>query len=99
MRALAWEGGITSFGALAGKYLAGVSSDRKETGASKGHRRIVMALPPRSLGSDVGTDRDCCAVVIELILSSMGVVSFMKTLTSHHAASNDETQLLLDTTV
>lgn len=60
------------------KYLGGVSSDRMETGAPKHRRRVVLALSSRPLVSGVGMDRDFCAVVIELILSSVEVVSLMK---------------------
>lgn len=84
---------------MARKHLAGVSSDRRETGAAKGCLRVALALPPSSLGSGVDLGRDFCAVVIRLMLSGMGVVFFMKTLTSPHAASNDEMWLLLDTAV
>lgn len=69
---------MTSFSALTGKYLGGVSRDRMETGAPKRCRRVVLALSSRPLVSGVGTDRDFCAVVIELILSSVEVVSLMK---------------------
>ena len=64
---------------LARKCLRGVNGDRKETGASKGRMRVVLAPSSRSLRSDVDKDRDFCAVVIGRILSSMGVVSLMKT--------------------
>lgn len=61
MTALTWERGIASFRALAGKYLGGVTSDRKETGRSKSPVRVVLALSSRSLGAGVGMDRDSCA--------------------------------------
>lgn len=57
-----------------------------------------MAVSSRSLGSAVDKDRDFCAVVIQLMPPSVGLVSLTKPFTSRPVAGGHEVQPLLDTT-